>query len=143
MKKQLLGIDLPVSAVGFGCMGLSHAYGPATPKNEAVAIIRSAYDTGYTYFDTAECYTGTYADGTPANNEEVVGEAIRPFRDKVVLASKFGVTHGGDHLILDSNPATIRKSIDGSLKRWGVDHIDLYYQHRLDPKVEPEKWQKP
>ncbi len=139
MKKQLLGTDLVVSAMGYGCMGLSHAYGPAVPRKDAVDAIHSAYDAGYTYFDTAECYTGSYADGSPANNEEVVGEAIRPFRDKVILASKFGVKHGGDHLIMDSSPAAIRRSIDGSLKRLGVDHIDLYYQHRIDPKVSPEE----
>ena len=79
------------------------------------------------------------ADGTPANNEEIVGEALKPVRDKVVIATKFGVTHGGDSLIMDSNPKTIRKSIEGSLKRLGVDVIDLYYQHRMDEKIPPEE----
>ena len=130
--------ELAVSSVGFGCMGLSHAYGPAVPKKEAIQIIRDAVEAGYTYFDTAECYLGNFADGSPANNEIIVGEALKPYRDKVVIATKFGVTHGGDRLIMDSSPETIRKSVDGSLKRLGIDCIDLYYQHRLDPKIEPE-----
>ena len=137
MNKRTIG-ELVVSSVGFGCMGLSHAYGPAIPKEEAIQIIRDAVEVGYTYFDTAECYLGNFADGSPANNELIVGEALRPYRDKVVIATKFGVTHGGDRLILDSSPETIRKSVDGSLKRLGIDCIDLYYQHRIDPKVEPE-----
>lgn len=138
MKKKKLG-DLEVSAVGFGCMGLTHAYGPAVPEKEAVKQIWDAYEAGYTYFDTAECYLGNYADGSPANNESTVGKALKSVRDKVVIATKFGVTHGGDHLILDSGPETIRKSVEGSLKRLGTDYIDLYYQHRIDPKVEPEQ----
>lgn len=137
MRKRKLG-ELEVSSVGFGCMGLSHAYGNAVPVKEAVQRIRDAFDAGYTYFDTAECYLGTFADGSPANNELVVGEALRSVRDQVVIATKFGVQHGGDHLLMDSSPDTIRKSVDGSLKRLGIDCIDLYYQHRIDPKVEPE-----
>lgn len=138
MNYRVLGEDLKVSSVGFGCMGLSHAYGPATPKDEAISLIRAAAEAGYTYFDTAECYLGTYADGSIANNEEVVGEALRPIRDKVVIATKFGVKHAGDHLETDSRPETIRAAVDGSLKRLGVDCIDLYYQHRIDPNVAPE-----
>ena len=137
MKKRKLG-ELEVSSVGFGCMGLTHAYGAAVPIKEAVQQIRDAFEAGYTYFDTAECYLGTFADGSPANNELVVGEALRPVRDKVVIATKFGVQHEGDHLLMDSSPETIRRSVDGSLKRLGIDCIDLYYQHRIDPKVEPE-----
>lgn len=137
MNKRHIG-ELEVSSVGFGCMGLSHAYGSAVPKEEAIQIMRDAVEAGYTYFDTAECYLGTFADGSPANNELIVGEALKPYRDKVVIATKFGVTHGGDRLMMDSSPETIRKSVDGSLKRLGIDCIDLYYQHRLDPKVEPE-----
>lgn len=138
MKKKKLGA-LEVSAIGFGCMGLTHAYGPAVPEKEAVKQIWDAYEAGYTYFDTAECYHGNYADGSPANNESIVGKALKSVRDKVVIATKFGVTHGGDHLILDSGPETIRKSVEGSLKRLGTDYIDLYYQHRIDPKEEPEQ----
>lgn len=138
MRSRELGDGLTVSAVGYGCMGLSHAYGPATDKSEAIRIIREAVDLGYTLFDTAECYLGTYEDGTPANNEEVVGEALAPVRDQVTIASKFGVKHLGDRLLTDSTPETIRKSVDGSLKRLGVETIDLYYQHRIDPNVEPE-----
>ncbi len=139
MRTKMLGADLEVSAVGFGCMGLSHAYGPATERSEAVRLIRDAAEAGYTYFDTAECYTGTYADGSPAVNEDVVGEALRPIRDRVIIATKCGVTHGGDHLILDSSPARIKSSVEGSLKRLGIETIDLYYQHRIDPNVSPEE----
>ncbi len=139
MNKRKLGKSLEVSDIGFGCMGLSHAYGAATERKEAVRLIREAVETGYTFFDTAECYLGVYADGTPANNEEIVGEALKPVRDKVVIATKFGVTHGGDSLIMDSNPETIRKSIEGSLKRLGADVIDLYYQHSMNEKIPPEE----
>ncbi|MCI9071972.1 MAG: aldo/keto reductase [Lachnospiraceae bacterium] len=138
MNKRILGVDLEVSALGFGCMGLSHAYGPACEKEEAVRLIRSAAEIGYTFFDTAECYLGTYADGREANNEEVVGEALHPIRNEVVIASKFGVRHEGRQLIVDSRPETIRKSVEGSLRRLDTETIDLYYQHRIDPQVEPE-----
>ena len=91
------------------------------------------------FFDTAECYTGENIDGSTSNNEEIVGEALKDIRDKVVIATKFGVAHNSDRsLTLDSSPETIRKSVDGSLKRLGIETIDLYYQHRIDPKVEPE-----
>lgn len=128
-----------VAPIGLGCMGLSHAYGTATDKAEAVDILRQAYDMGYTLFDTAECYTGVNADGTTSYNEELVGEAVRPFRDKVFLATKCGVQHTGGGLLTDSRPETIRSSVEGSLKRLGTDHIDLYYQHRIDPKVTAEE----
>ena len=128
-----------VNAVGLGCMGLSHAYGTATGKAEAIGILRQAYDMGYTLFDTAECYTGLNADGTTSYNEELVGEAIRPFRQGVFLATKCGVRHTGHGLLTDSRPETIRKSVEGSLKRLGTDYIDLYYQHRIDPDVTPEE----
>lgn len=137
MKTRKIG-NTEVSAIGLGCMGITHASGAPMTIEDGVKVLQAAYDMGYTMFDTAECYTGVYPDGTTAYNEEVVGEAIRPFRDKILLASKCGVTHGGDHLILDSSPETIRRSLEGSLKRLGVDHIDLYHQHRIDPKVEPE-----
>lgn len=139
MKERLLGKELKVSAVGFGCMGLTHAYGPTLPKNEAVKLIQEAANNGHIFFDTAECYIGTYANGETAYNEEAVGEALKPFRDKVVIATKFGVRHTGQNaLAMDSSPAAIRKAVEGSLKRLGTDYIDLYYQHRIDPKVEPE-----
>ncbi len=137
MEKRKLG-ELEVSPIGLGCMGITHASGAPMPKADGVKVIRAAFDKGYTLFDTAECYTGIYPDGSTAYNEDVVGEALRPIRDKVVLATKCGVTHGGDHLILDSRPEVIRKSVEGSLKRLGTNYIDLYYQHRIDPKVEPE-----
>lgn len=141
MKQRELGKSgVLVSAVGLGCMGLSHASGAPTEKSEAVKILRSAYDMGYTLFDTAECYTGINLDGTTSYNEELVGEALRPIRDKVVIATKFGVQHATDKgLLLDSTPETIRRSVEGSLKRLGTDYIDLYYQHRIDPSVSPEE----
>jgi aryl-alcohol dehydrogenase-like predicted oxidoreductase len=139
LKKRILGKDLEVSAMGLGCMGFTHAYGTAMNEEEAKDAIRKAYDMGYTFFDTAECYIGEREDGSIAFNEDLVGEAIKPFRDKVVLATKFGVHHSPEgKLITDSSPETIRKSIEGSLKRLQTDHVDLYYQHRMDPKVEPE-----
>ena len=116
-----------VSPVGLGCMGLSHAYGTAVEKSEAVNILRQAFDMGYNFFDTAECYIGLNADGTTSYNEELVGEAIKPFRDKVFLATKCGVRHSDRGLLVDSRPETIRRSVEGSLKRLGTDHIDLYY----------------
>ena len=120
-------------------MGFSHAYGAAIEKSEAIKTIRAAYELGYNFFDTAECYTGENIDGSTSNNEDIVGEALKNIRDKVVIATKFGVAHNPDRsLTLDSSTTTIRKSVDGSLKRLGVETIDLYYQHRIDPKVEPE-----
>ncbi len=134
MEKRRLGqTDMYVSSVGLGCMGLSHASGTPTPKQEAIHILQEAFRMGYNLFDTAECYTGVNPDGTISNNEEIVGEAIKDFRDEIVLCTKFGVTHKGDHLEFDSSPRKIRESIEGSLKRLQTDHIDIYYQHRIDP----------
>ena len=139
MKYKTLGkTGMKISGVGLGCMGLSHAFGTPLGKREAADKVRAAFDLGYTFFDTAECYTGTNPDGTTAYNEEAVGEGIRGIRDKIVLCTKCGVRHLGDHLEMDSRPETLRKSLEGSLKRLGTDYIDLYYQHRVDPKVEPE-----
>ena len=137
-KRKLGNSDLSVNPVGLGCMGFSHAYGAPTEKSEAVKMIRKAYDMGYDFFDTAECYTGINADGSTSFNEELVGEALKDVRDKVVIATKFGVRHSDRGLLMDSTPETIRKSVEGSLERLGVDTIDLYYQHRIDPQVEPE-----
>ena len=139
-KRQLGATNFFVNPVGLGCMGFSHAYGKAVEKAEAVKTIRAAYDeVGYNFFDTAECYTGENVDGTISYNEELVGEALKPVRDKVIIATKFGVQHNADKTLkVDSSPETIKKSVDGSLKRLGIDSIDLYYQHRIDPKVEPE-----
>lgn len=128
-----------ISPVGLGCMGITHASGAPMSVPEGTKVIQQAFEMGYTFFDTAECYTGINPDGTTAYNEEVIGKAIRPFRDKIVLATKCGVQHGGDRLILDSRPETIRKSVEGSLKRLETDYIDLYYQHRIDPNVPPEE----
>ena len=140
MKQRLLGNSgRQVSAIGFGCMGITHASGQPMSKQDGIGVIRKAYDIGYTFFDTAECYTAIYPDGSTAYNEEVVGEALRSVRNKVVIATKYGVRHGGDHLLLDSRPATIRTSVEGSLSRLGTDYIDLYYQHRIDPNVTPEE----
>lgn len=137
MRTRKIG-SMEISAVGLGCMGLTHAFGTPLEKSKAADKIRQAHDMGYTLFDTAECYTGTNPDGTTAYNEEAVGEGIRGFRDQIVLATKCGVIHSYSGLTMDSRPETIRRSIDGSLKRLGTDYVDLYYQHRIDPKVEPE-----
>lgn len=138
MKRRLGKTNMYVNPVGLGCMGFSHAYGLAEDKETAIKTIREAYDIGYDFFDTAECYTGEDANGNISYNEELVGEALKDIRDKVIIATKFGVKHKGDHLELDSSPETIRKAIEGSLKKLQTDYIDLYYQHRIDPKVEPE-----
>ncbi|EOI3466380.1 aldo/keto reductase [Cronobacter dublinensis] len=131
MQKRYLGQSgLEVSALGLGCMGLSHGYGPATDPRQAIELIRAAVERGVTFFDTAEVY-GPYL------NEEVVGEALKPFRDRVVIATKFGFTFGDDNKqqILNSRPEHIRKAVEGSLKRLKTDVIDLLYQHRVDPDV--------
>lgn len=131
MQTRKLGNSaLEVSALGLGCMGLSHGYGPATDTRQAVALIRSAVDLGVTFFDTAEVY-GPYV------NEEVVGEALAPVRDQVVIATKFGFTFGDDNKqqILNSRPEHIRVAVEGSLRRLKTDYIDLLYQHRVDPDV--------
>lgn len=142
MKSKILGKDLKVSAVGLGCMGMSHAYGSPADKKEMTELIAKAVDMGYSFFDTAEIY-GT-ADN-PHDNEELVGEAMKPYRGKVVIATKFGVefdktsTATNPPIIPNSRPEAIRKSVEGSLKRLKTDHIDLYYQHRLDPEVPIEE----
>lgn len=140
MKYRVLGNSgLKVSPIGLGCMGITHASGAPMGIKDGANVLRKAFDIGYTFFDTAECYTGIFPDGSTAYNEEIVGEALRNVRDKVVIATKFGVRHGGDHLMMDSRRETIRKSVEGSLSRLRTDYIDLYYQHRIDPKVEPEE----
>jgi aryl-alcohol dehydrogenase-like predicted oxidoreductase len=130
MQKRTLGRSgLEVSAIGFGCMGISFGYGPATSREEGLAIIRAAVDGGVTFFDTAEAY-GPYA------NEEIVGEALGPVRDDVVIATKFGFRfENGKTAGLDSRPAHIRAVADAALKRLRTDRIDLLYQHRVDPDV--------
>lgn len=140
METRTLGKDFTVSAVGLGCMGFSHAYGAPTGHDEAVAAIRQAVEIGYTMFDTAEVY-GTADD--PHQNERLVGEALAPYRDKVRIVTKFGIRFAESDtpnkpLIPDARPESIRASVEGSLKRLGTDHIDLYFQHRIDPNVEPE-----
>jgi len=132
MKKRILGKNgLEVSALGLGCMGLSYSYGPATDRKEAVALIRKAYELGVTFFDTAEAYG-------PFINEEVVGEALEPFRNEVVIATKFGFQKGNSAKGVDSRPERIRQVADEALKRLRTDHIDLFYQHRVDPNVPME-----
>lgn len=140
MEKRKLGnSDLFVKPVGLGCMGFSHASGDPVDNETAVKTLRQAYEMGYDFFDTAEAYTGIFPDGTVSYNEELVGAALKGVRDKVVIATKMGVHHNEDlSLRLDSRPETIRNSVETSLKRLGTDYIDLYYQHRIDPKVEPE-----
>ncbi len=129
MQTRALGRSgLDVSAIGLGCMGLSYAYGPAVEKAQGIALIRAAFECGVTFFDTAEAY-GPFA------NEELVGEAVAPFRDQVVIATKFGFTDGEVAKGLDSRPEYIRAVADASLKRLKTDRIDLFYQHRVDPNV--------
>lgn len=142
METRVLGKDLMVSAVGLGCMGFSHAYGAPTDEKETIRLLRRAFDLGYTFFDTAEVY-GTPDD--PHINEALVGKALAPVRDQVVITTKFGLRFDRESgkvplpLIPDSRPETIRRSVEGSLRRLGTDHIDLYFQHRIDPAVEPEE----
>ncbi len=142
MQYRTLGSDLTVSAVGLGCMGMSHAYGAPADKKEMTELLAQAVDLGYTFFDTAEVY------GTPEHphdNEELVGAALKPYREKIVLATKFGIhfdmtsTATNKPLVPDSRLGIIRASLEASLKRLGTDHIDLYYQHRLDPKIPIEE----
>jgi aryl-alcohol dehydrogenase-like predicted oxidoreductase len=129
MQKRKLGkSELEVSALGLGCMGLSFGYGPAIEKSEAIKLIRAAYDGGVTFFDTAEAYG-------PFTNEELVGEALAPVRDKVVIATKFGFKNGIPSQGLDSTPERIRVVADEALKRLKRDAIDLFYQHRVDTSV--------
>ncbi len=130
MQKRTLGKSgLEVSALGFGCMGISFGYGPATSREDGIAIIRAAVDGGVTFFDTAEAYG-------PFTNEEVVGEALGPVRDQVVIATKFGFKfEDAKQTGLDSRPAHIREVAEASLKRLRTDRIDLLYQHRVDPNV--------
>ncbi|WP_245950873.1 aldo/keto reductase [Chitinophaga dinghuensis] len=123
---------MEVSAIGLGCMGLSFGYGPATNEKQAIELIRSAYEAGVTFFDTAECYG-------PFTNEELVGKAVSPFRDKVVIATKFGFEDGDSKKGLDSSPTRIRMVAEASLKRLRTDYIDLFYQHRVDPNVPIEE----
>ena len=139
MKKCILGKDLTVSAVSLGCMGMTHAYGAPSEPKEMTKLLHQAVDMGYLHFDTAECYTGTNPDGTTAYNEELVGAALKPYRHDIAIATKFGVHHSPNGLLTDSRPETIRKSVEGSLKRLDTDYIDLYYQHRIDPNVPAEE----
>lgn len=142
MNYRTLGLSgLRVSAIGLGCMGMSHAYGAPADRREMTELLADAVDMGYTFFDTAESYgTATH----PHDNEELLGEALKPFRSKIILATKFGISFenldapGTHAVITDSRPETIRCSVEGSLRRLQTDHIDLYYQHRTDPQVEPE-----
>jgi aryl-alcohol dehydrogenase-like predicted oxidoreductase len=128
-KRTLAKSGLEVSAIGYGAMGLSHGYGPATDKQRAIDLVRAAAERGVTFFDTAQIYG--------AENEEIVGEALEPFRDQVVIATKFGFELGrsDDQQVLNSRPQHIRQVTEGSLKRLRVEAIDLYYQHRVDPDV--------
>ena len=132
MEKRILGNSgLEVSALGLGCMGLSFAYGPATDKQAAIKLIRAAYDGGVTFFDTAEAYG-------PFVNEELLGEAIAPFRNHVVIGTKFGFVGGVPGKGVDSRPENIRAVAEASLKRLKTDRLDLFYQHRVDPNIPME-----
>ena len=128
MQTRLLGDGLEVSALGYGCMGLSYAYGPATDIHSATRLLRAAVDQGVTLFDTAEAYG-------PFTNEELLGEALAPIRDQVVIATKFGFAGGRVEQGMDSRPENIRQVAEAALKRLKTDRIDLFYQHRVDPDV--------
>src|SRR5438876_5699533 len=135
MQKRKLGTsNLEVSAMGLGCMGMSFGYGPPKERQEMLSLIRSAVERGVTFFDTAEIYG-------PFTNEELVGEALAPFRTQVVIATKFGFKFGpkGEQLGLDSRPEHVKQVAESSLKRLKVDAIDLFYQHRVDPDVPIEE----
>lgn len=142
MQTRTLGKDLTVSAVGLGCMGMSHAYGAPSNKGEMMELIAQAVDEGCTFFDTAETY-GTRT--APHHNEKLLGEALKPYRNRVIIATKFGIHFDWQSdavnlpVLTNSRPETIRKSVEGSLKRLQTDHIDLYYQHRQDPDVPVEE----
>ena len=143
MYYRTLGLSgLRVSAIGLGCMGMSHAYGAPADKHKMTELLADAVEMGYTFFDTAEIYGTT---DRPHDNEELLGKALRAFRDRIVIATKFGLAFDAPHaagphtLIPDSRPVTIRRSVEGSLRRLCTDRIDLYYQHRIDPKVAPEE----
>ena len=131
MQKRKIG-DLEVSAIGLGCMGMSHGYGEPSDKKEMISLIHKAIDLGVTFFDTAEVYG-------PFTNEELVGEALKPFKNKVVIATKFGIKLENFKQVLDAKPETIRKSVEGSLKRLNIEAIDLYYLHRVDPNTPIEE----
>src|ERR1700761_3918721 len=132
MNKRILGKSgLEVSALGLGCMGLSFAYGPTTEKKKAIELVRKAYELGVTFFDSAEAYG-------PFVNEEMLGEALQPIRDQVVIATKFGFPGGEVQKGVDSRPENIRAVAEASLKRLRTDRIDLFYQHRVDPEVPME-----
>ncbi|QEH61684.1 aldo/keto reductase [Spiroplasma chinense] len=129
MKKRILGKDLEVSELGLGCMGLSFSLPPFPTKQEAIEFIREAYKRGVTFFDTAEIYG-------PFNNEEILGEAVKDFRDKVIIATKFGFKYDGNQVIgVDSSVENMQRALEGSLKRLQTDYIDLYYQHRVDKET--------
>ena len=129
MKTRVLGsAQLEVSAIGLGCMGISQSFGPSPDRETMVEFLRQAVEHGVTFFDTAEVYG-------PYHNEEVVGEALQPLRDRVVIATKFGFSIDDSDRKLDSRPEHIRKALDGSLRRLRTDHVDLLYQHRVDPDV--------
>jgi len=132
MQKRKLGKNGPeVSGIGLGCMGLNFGYGPGLDRASAVSLLRAAFDLGVTFFDTAEAYG-------PFTNEEIVGEALAPIRDQVVIATKFGFKGGNSSAGMDSRPEHIRQVAAASLKRLRTDHIDLFYQHRVDPNVPME-----
>lgn len=134
MNKRTLGQGLEVSAIGYGCMGISQSYGTPPGREAGIKLIRAAFEQGVTFFDTAEVYG-------PLKNEEIVGEALAPMRDQVVIATKFGFSFnatGVQQPGVDSSPTNIRRAVEGSLRRLGTDYIDLYYQHRVDPDTPME-----
>ncbi|MBL8080899.1 MAG: aldo/keto reductase [Anaerolineales bacterium] len=132
MKTRILGKDLEVSEIGFGCMGMTHTFGAAADKKEMTRILQGAVDEGYTFFDTAEVYVSD--DGSNEHNEDLVGSALEPYRNKVKIATKFGIAFSNNGFLYDTHPKKVRSSLETSLRRLRTDYVDLYYLHRYNPE---------
>lgn len=136
MKPRILGhTDLDMGVIGLGCMGFSHAYGPATPVDQAVQAIREAYEMGYRFFDTAAGYVGYDSEGNESINEKLVGHALHDVRDQVVIASKYGIEERDGKLIPNGSIENLRKSLKQTLENLQTDYLELFYLHRIDPNV--------
>lgn len=135
MKKRILGNGLEVSAIGLGCMGMTHGFGKPSDQEEMIKLIQDAFKAGITMFDSAEVYQGADEQGNILYNEDLLGEALKPYRDQVVIATKCGIKMADGKQVLDARPEVIRESLEGSLKRLQTDYVDLYYLHRVDPNT--------
>lgn len=135
MKKRILGNGLEVSAIGLGCMGMTHGFGKPSDQEEMIKLIQDAFKAGITMFDSAEVYQGADEQGNILYNEDLLGKALKPYRDQVVIATKCGIKMADGKQVLDARPEVIRESLEGSLKRLQTDYVDLYYLHRVDPNT--------